>query len=460
MSSEPEPDHELLTGWGRTAPSNALVEHPRTVEDVVKHLAGAGGAGGAAGDGRGVVARGLGRSYGDSAQNAGGVVLDLTSLNRLLRLDHDAGTMRVEAGASIDALARLLLPQGWFVPVTPGTRFVTIGGAIASDVHGKNHHHGGSFGSYVESLQIALPDGSVRDVSPTDDPELFWATVGGLGLTGVVVEATVRLLRVPSAWMLVTTERSKDLDGVLAALDRADRHPYSVAWIDLLAKGSSAGRGVVTSADHAPVDALPARARATAGELGRSSGLSAPAWAPPALLNRLSIAAFNEAWYRKAPRHRTDQPQRLGTYFHPLDGVAGWNRLYGRRGLVQYQCVVPDEAGLRRVLDRVQASRVPSFLAVLKRFGPGNEAPLSFPRTGWTLAFDVPAGTHGLAALLDDLDELVASLAGSVYLAKDSRMRPALVPVFYPRLREWQAVRERVDPKRRLVSDQSRRLSL
>ena len=452
MSFDEPRRHELLTGWGRTAPSSAEVEHPRSVDDVAKQVL--------SGSRRGVLARGLGRSYGDSAQNAGGLVLDMTHMNRVLHVDPVEGLMRVEAGCSIDELARLLLPQGWFLPVTPGTRFVTIGGAIAADVHGKNHHHSGSFGSYVESMEIALADGTVRQVSRDDDADLFWATVGGLGLTGVIVLATVRLIRVPSAWMLVNTSRCDNLDDVLAALERADQHPYSVAWIDLLAGGPAAGRGVVTSADHAPVKDLPRKARSRAGELARSPGLKAPGWAPPALLNRLTIGAFNEAWFRRAPRRRSGQPQRLGSYFHPLDGIEGWNRLYGRGGLVQYQCVVPDEAALRRVVHRVQTSQVPSFLAVLKRLGAANLAPLSFPRPGWTLAFDVPAGSPGLDVLLDDLDEQVATLGGSVYLAKDSRMRPEFLPAYYPRLREWRDVRARVDPGGLFVSDQSRRLSL
>ena len=281
-----------------------------------------------------------------------------------------------------------------------------------------------------------------------------------MGLTGVVAEATIRLLRVPSAWMLVNTTRCDDLDEVLCALGDADKHRYSVAWVDLLASGSRSGRGVVTSADHAPMDSLTGGARSRARQLAPKSRLQAPAWAPPGLLNRASIRAFNEGWFRHAPRRRTGQVQSLGAYFHPLDGLQDWNRLYGRRGLVQYQCGVPDEAALRSVLRRVQDGRVPTFLAVLKRFGPADPAPLSFPRPGWTLAFDLAAASDGLGELLDGLDQLVASVGGSVYLAKDSRLRPALLPTFYPRLQEWQAVRDRVDPNRLFASDQSRRLSL
>ena len=442
----------MLTGWGRTAPTSAIIKQPRSMPELLGYLASA--------PTRGVVARGLGRSYGDPAQNAGGLVLDMTAMNQLHCLDGAAGTLRVEAGASIDDVARVLLPLGWFLPVTPGTRFVTIGGAIAADVHGKNHHKDGSFGAHVASMSLALADGTVRAVSPEQDPDLHWATVGGMGLTGVVAEATIRLLRVPSAWMLVNTTRCNDLDEVLSALVDADEHRYSVAWVDLLATGSRSGRGVVTSADHAPLDSLPGGARDRARQLAPKSRLQAPAWTPPGLLSRATIRVFNEAWFRHSPRRRTGEVQSLGSYFHPLDGIQDWNRLYGRRGLIQYQCVVPDESALRSVLRRVQEGRVPTFLAVLKRFGPADPAPLSFPRPGWTLAFDLAASSEGLGELLDGLDQLVASVGGSVYLAKDSRLRPALLPTFYPRLQEWLAVRDRVDPNRLFASDQSRRLSL
>ena len=452
MSEATAVDFRLLTGWGCTAPTAATVKRPRSTPELQRYLASA--------PSRGVVARGLGRSYGDSAQNAGGLVLEMTAMNQLHCLDDAAGTLRVGAGASIDEVARTLLPLGWFLPVTPGTRFVTIGGAIAADVHGKNHHHDGSFGAHVQSMSLALADGTVHEVSPERDPELHWATIGGMGLTGVVTEATLRLLPVPSAWMLVDTARCDDLDGVLSALADADKHRYSVAWVDLLSTGSSSGRGIVTSAEHAPLDCLPARAQGRARQLAPRSRLHAPVRSPSGLLNRASVRGFNEAWFRHAPRKRKGQVQSLATYFHPLDGIEGWNRLYGRRGLIQYQCVVPDESALRSVLACVRSGRVPTFLAVLKRFGPADPAPLSFARPGWTLAFDVAASGDGVSELLDGLDQLVASVGGSVYLAKDARLRSDLLPTFYPRLQSWLDVRDRVDPARLFVSDQSRRLLL
>lgn len=440
---------ELVAGWGRTAATAATVARPTDQAQVLELIGSAGS--------RGLVARGLGRSYGDPAQNAGGLVLDLAAFDQVLSADLERGSVRAQAGASLDTLLRLVVPCGWFVPVTPGTRMVTVGGAIAADVHGKNHHRDGSFGRHVESFELALPDGTVRTVTPEGDPELFWGTCGGMGLTGVILAATLRLIRAPTSLMRVDTERAADLDELLAHLvDAEDRHRYSVAWIDSLATGRHAGRGIVTSGEHATLADVGDRAPDYAPKVLAA----APGWVPPGLLNRASITAFNEAWFRKAPRHQEGALHPIEAFFHPLDGVRGWNRLYGPRGFLQYQCVVPDEATLRTILGRLSAGRVPSFLAVLKRFGAASPGPLSFPRPGWTLAIDVPAATPGLGPVLDGLDELVAGAGGSLYLAKDSRVRPELVPALFPELAAWRRLRDRVDPDRRFVSDQSRRLSL
>jgi decaprenylphospho-beta-D-ribofuranose 2-oxidase len=438
----------LLTGWGRTAPTAATLLPVRHAADIASILA--------LHNPRGVIARGLASSYGDPAQNAGGTVLDMTGADRIIDIDDVAGVVRVDAGVNLDQLMRALLPAGWFVPVTPGTRRVTIGGALAADVHGKNHHGDGSIGRHVRSMRLALADGSIREVGPADDPELFWATLGGMGLTGVIVQATITLLPVETSFMAVTTRRAADLDGVLDAIAEADRHRYSVAWIDC-ARG---GRGIVTSGEHAPVDALPTRTRSRARRFQPSVRAGVPAPLPMGMVNAFTISAFNEAWYAKAPRLRTDEIQQLSTFFHPLDSVRDWNRLYGPRGFLQYQCVVPDEGSLRAVLDQLDDAHVPTALAVLKRFGTGNPGPLSFPRPGWTLALDVPASVPNLPEALDAIDELVAAAGGAVYLAKDARMRPESIASMYPRLPDWTAVRDRVDPTRLFTSDLSRRLSL
>lgn len=456
MSSESgSSDLRLLTGWGRTAPTAARVARPRTAGEVAALLASP--------PPRGLIARGLGRSYGDAAQDAGGLVLDCTALAPSLRIDPSAGTVTCSAGLSLDRLMRDLLPLGWFVPVTPGTRHITVGGAVAADVHGKNHHADGSFGNALLSLTLVLPGGSVVTVSPDDDPELFWATVGGIGLTGVVTEATFRCIPVETSRMLVDTQRTANLDETFAVMTETDaQYRYTVAWIDLIAQGSAMGRSVLTRGDHAPVSALRGRAARDPLAFDPRVRLTAPPWAPSGLLNRFTVQAFNEMWFRKAPASRTGEVQGLAAFFHPLDGVAGWNRLYGSRGFVQYQFVVPfgAEDTLRGIVSELSSARVASFLAVIKRFGPGNSGLLSFPVPGWTLALDIPNGDRRLAAMLRSFDAAVAAAGGRVYLAKDATLDPAALERMYPRLEEFRKVRARVDPDGVLRSDLARRLEL
>ena len=376
-------------------------------------------------------------------------------------MDVDAGTA-ADAGVSIDTLIRVLVPLGFFVPVTPGTRFVTVGGAIAADIHGKNHHVAGAWCQHVLSMTFALPSGEVVALTPESDPELFWATAGGLGLTGTVIDATFRCPRVATSRLAVDTDRCRDLDEVMRLMTEGEAiHPYSVAWIDLVATGAAMGRSVLTQGRFATVDELPPKLRAE--PLGYQAGVlvSAPP-VPPGLLNPLTIRAFNELWYRKAPTHREGEIQTIPTFFHPLDMVGHWNRLYGPGGFLQWQYVLPfgAEEVVRRTVERISAAGTPSFLAVLKRFGAADPGPLSFPAPGWTLALDIPTGVDGLAPLLDELDEEVAAAGGRIYLAKDSRVRAELLPAMYPRLDEWRAVRDRVDPDRRMQSDLARRLGL
>jgi decaprenylphospho-beta-D-ribofuranose 2-oxidase len=410
---------------------------------------------------RGAIARGLGRSYGDAAQNAGGRVVDTTGVADF-DLDPATGIVRASAGATLDDLLRELVPQGWFVPVSPGTRYVTVGGAIAADIHGKNHHRSGSWCSHVESLTLVLPDDRVVTVSPTVDPDLFWATAGGLGLTGVILEATFRCLPIETSRLLVDTDRVADLDAVMALMDEGDAdYDFSVAWIDLSTRGAAMGRSVLTRGRFATAAEVPGDDNARRA-YDPSVLLAAPPVAPSGLLNPVTIRAFNEVWFRKAPKRRRGELQSIPTFWHPLDMVEGWNRVYGRRGFLQWQYAVPfgAEAVVRRTVQRLSDRGCASFVNVLKRFGPGNPGPLSFPMAGWTLSVDVPGGVRGLGRLLDDLDEEVVEAGGRVYLAKDSRMRPELLPLMYPRLEEWQAVRARVDPHGQLRSDLARRLGL
>ncbi|MBT2903501.1 FAD-dependent oxidoreductase [Streptomyces cellulosae] len=446
-------DTVSVTGWGRTAPSSARLVRPRTFEEAALAVRGCGARGG--------IARGLGRAYGDAAQNAGGEVFDMTGLDRIHTIDADGGTVLCDAGVSLHRLMEVLLPLGWFVPVTPGTRYVTVGGAIGADIHGKNHHVSGSFSRHVLSFELLTADGQVRTVVP--GTPLFEATAGGMGLTGVILTATVRLQPVRTTWMSVDTERASDLDDLMARLADTDhRYRYSVAWIDLLARGRATGRAVLTRGDHAPLEALPHAARREPLSFRTSRLPAAPSFVPEGLLSRTTVGLFNELWFRKAPRARTGELQRIPAFFHPLDGVPHWNRIYGRGGFVQYQFVVGHgrEDTLRRIVRRISQRRCPSFLAVLKRFGDADPGWLSFPVPGWTLALDIPASLPGLGAFLDELDEEVAAAGGRVYLAKDSRLRPDLLAAMYPRLDDFRALRTELDPRGVFTSDLSRRLCL
>ena len=393
-----------LTGWGRTAPTTAtLVDGAGCdVDQLAGHVATI--------TSRGGIARGLGRSYGDSAQNGGGVVVRLRDRPEDVVIDDATATVTVPAGVSLDGLLRVLVPRGFFVPVSPGTRFVTVGGAIASDIHGKNHHVEGSFGNHVRRLSLLLADGSLVELGPDRQPELFWATVGGHG-PHRCDRRTRRSVscRIETSRCSVDTDRAADLDALLTLMDEGDRYyRYSVAWIDLVAKGARLGRSVLTRGDHATVDQLRPADAVDPLSYAPAQRIAVPPVVPPSgVLNHLTVAAFNELWFRKAPERRVAELVSIPAYFHPLDFVGSWNRLYGRHGFVQYQFVVPfgEEAALRTVIERIAGFGTASFLAVLKRFGAANQAPLSFPSPGWALALDLPAGARDLAGLLHGLDD-------------------------------------------------------
>ncbi len=444
---------ELVSGWGRGSSSAAHVVPVRSQEELDRLVANA------RISATPILARGLGRSYGDAAQCAGGIVLDCTTLDRVVAADFDSGVVKVEAGLSIDRLLRHVA-RGWFVPVTPGTSQVTVGGAIAADVHGKNHHRDGAFGNYVENLTLVSARGRF-ELSPTRHPELFWATVGSMGLTGAIAEATIRLRPIETTFMLVDTDRSVDLEDCMAQLAaHDDRYRYSVAWVDCVARGRKLGRSVLSRGDHANLVDLPPSHLPRALEYEPRTLLGVPLTPPANLVRPAAISAWNELWYRKAPMHRAGELQSISSFFYPLDAVARWNRLYGPRGFTQYQFVVPfgAEPTIRKVIELLQARRVAPSLAVLKRFGDGDPAPLSFPIEGWTLALDLPLGGPGVATALDELDELVVSANGRVYLAKDGRLGGDRLRAMYPRLGEWLVARRRLDPAEMFVSDLWRRI--
>src|SRR6266704_2053363 len=444
-----------LAGWGMTEPTVAEVAEPRSADEVAALVKGVSPAG--------VIARGLGRSYNNAAQNDGGLVLSMAGMTDLLSFDQASGVVTCETGVSLEQLMVRLLPAGWFVPVSPGTRQVTVGGGIAADVHGKTHHSAGSFARHVLSIDLLTADGDMRTVTPEADADLFWGTAGGMGLTGIILRATIAMKRVETARLVVDTVRTANIDDTMAYLASTDKdHDYTVAWTDCLAARSSLGRSVITSGDFAAMGDVRYRNRAKPLEFKPSALAGAPPVFPSGLINARTVALLNEAWFRKAPRRRTGEIQTIGQFFHPLDGIRNWNRVYGPAGFRQYQYVVPVGGVdvVRRSLERSRARRAPPVGTVLKRFGAGDPGMLSFPAPGWTLALDVPARTSGLEDLLTSLDRLVVDAGGRVYLAKDSRVPAGTLAGVYPRLEEFRKLRAGIDPDGVLASDLSRRLRL
>lgn len=438
-----------LEGWGR----HPVIEAPeRLDEDLLRASRGA------------VLARGLGRSYGDASLPADGPAVGSRLADRILELDLASGRLHAEAGLSLRQLSWIAWPRGWSSPVLPGTSSVTLGGMVAADVHGKEHHVRGTLGAHVERLRMRLADGTVLWTDRDTEADLFRATLGGMGLTGHVLEVVLRLVPIPSPWVDQETERFPDLESFLGGLERAAADwPFTMGWIDCLRRGASMGRGILyrgrwvdpsSAAGGAAVDP-----RTTAAAPGPRRRLAVPFDAPSFALNRWSVAAFNESLFRlhgKGVRRVISHPE---DFFHPLDKVRHWNRGYGRRGFTQYQCVVPTRDGAGRVLEDLVDAGAASFLCVLKDCGAEGEGVLSFPRAGTSIAVDLPI-RDATRALVERLNRRVIEEGGRVYLAKDTFTRAAEYRAMDPRLDEFLAIRRRYDPEGRLQSLLSRRLGL
>ncbi len=405
------------------------------------------------------IARGQGRSYGDAA--LGKRVILTERVNRLLAFDAVAGILRAEAGVTLAEVLAAITPHGWFLPVTPGTQWASLGGCVAADVHGKNHHHDGTFGQHILELELILADESRVTCSATKNQALFWATIGGMGLTGIVGEISLKLRRIGSSYLQVQHHAAKNLAETFALFaDPALDDQYSVAWIDCLAAGKQLGRSVLMRGHHAAREDLPADL-SVAAVSGRTR--SVPFDLPAAALNPVTVQLFNAVYYRRQGRKTKPYFAHYQHYFYPLDRIADWNRLYGKRGFVQYQCVVPEAGALTAVTALLQAlsqSRRASFLAVLKRLGVQNSALLSFPLAGYTLALDIPVRDRGVFDLLRMLDRIVLEHGGRVYLAKDAVLTAQTFRAMYPRYRDWQLIKQAVDPAHRFESSLSRRLGL
>jgi FAD/FMN-containing dehydrogenase len=427
-------ERDDLLSWGRTLRARHHVARPHFLDEASSLLE--------SGKrfGEGLLAIGLRRSYGDSGLNADGAVIDMTGLDRFAAFDRETGVLVAEAGVSLDQILRLAVPQGFFLPVTPGTRHVTLGGAVANDVHGENHHSAGTFGRWVKSIELLRSDGSRQTLTPDDESGLFAATIGGLGLTGLIARVSLQLQPIRSAELDVSTVAFEHVGEFFAlARESADRHAYTVAWIDVMAQGERLGRGLFTKADHSetgPRDVTPRRAR-----------LNIPFDMPGRLLNRWSLRGFNALYHARGKRKRDRARVPYDRFFFPLDAIGGWNRLYGRRGLYQYQCVVPVDAAedaTAGMLDEIAQAGEGSCLVVLKTFGalpsPGM---LSFPMEGTTLALDFPNRGPSTLRLLERLDAIVRDAGGRLYPAKDGRLPPTMFREGYPNLENFS---RHVDP--------------
>jgi len=440
-----------LSGWGRYLRRLSTVTRPERLSEAVPPESGH------------VIVRGQGRSYNNAAMSQDGLVMLSERLDRVVAFDEATGILRAEAGTTLEKVLAEFIPRGWFPPVTPGTKFVSLGGCVAADVHGKNHHRDGTFGAHTSELEIVLADGSRKRCSPQEDADLFWATVGGMGLTGIISEVSLRLRQIETAYLVVEHRRASNLDNLLDMLadEKLDDH-YSVAWIDCLAEGRSMGRGIYMRGHHAKLADLKGKLNEplsvkTRRRLNLSFDL--PSW----ILNSLSGSVFNQFYYWSQGKSQAPFIADYENFFYPLDAVGNWNRAYGPRGFVQYQCVFPPDTarrGLQTLLEQLAHGHRASFLGVLKRFGPEGQGLLSFPIEGYTLAIDLPVTGPELFAFLDLLDEIVLEHNGRVYLAKNAHLKPQVFRGMYPRFPEWERLKEKFDPTNRFSSDLSRMLEL
>ena len=439
-----------LSGWGQFPVADCRLDTVSRVEDVRRSLDQAAS----------LIPRGNGRSYGDAALNDS-CTLGLTGLNRLLAFDPETGHLTAEAGVLLADLLDVFVPRGWFPLVTPGTKYVTLGGMVAADVHGKNHHRDGSFAGCVVWLDLLLADGQEVRCDRTQNAELFQATLGGMGLTGIVLRVCFRLRRIETAYVRQRTVVAEDLDAAIDAFAESQAWTYSVGWMDTLARGRKLGRSIVTLGEHANLADLSQAQAAAPLRRPRRRQVTVPRDAPPGLLNRGTARAFNGLYYARNARDGQDSLIDVDRYFYPLDAVQDWNRFYGPAGFTQYQCVLPldcGRAGLVELLETVGRANVGAFLSVLKRFGP-QEGLLSFPMEGYTLTMDFPMGVRTLN-LLEALDSIVLRYGGRLYLAKDARMGAGMLRAGYPGLDAFRRLRRESGADRRFHSLLTRRLDL
>lgn len=449
MTAHTSAADQVLSGWGLYPRARCRVVRPSGPEEalgLVQTLEAA-------------IPRGMGRSYGDASLAP--VVLDTTALNRLLEFDSQSGVLYAEAGLSLDKLLRWSVPRGWFLPVVPGTKFITLGGALASDIHGKNHHWFGSFSRHIKEIELLTSGPCLKTCGHDKESELFEATAGGMGLTGMVLRMKLQMLPIETAYIRKTTYRAKNLEEILQLFDEQNAAAYSVAWIDGTASGKNLGRSLLFTGEHATRDQLPANLRKNPFKAHSAPVLHIPFHFPSLVLNHLTVFLFNKFYYTLSDGSGRSRIVHYDPYFFPLDAVNGWNKIYGRNGFLQYQFVLPRDKSqaLKEILTRISRSGQASFLAVLKLFGSYTGRFLNFPMPGYTLAMDFP-NRPAVHRLLDELDQLVLQAGGRLYLTKDARMKASSLAAQYPALEAFRRLQKEYDQVGLWQSCLSSRLAL
>lgn len=449
-----QPVKKVMSGWGHYPKETCLTYRPETIKDVKSIVAGE--------DVSSVIPYGLGRSYGDTSLNKQSGVMVFDQLNHLLDFNEETGILTCEAGVSLADLIDVFIARGYFLPVTPGTTFVTVGGAIANDVHGKNHHVDGCFSEFVHSFELLLASGEVMTCSRTMNSDVFWATVGGIGLTGIILTAQIQLIEVESAYIDVTYEKARNLDEAFEKFVENDTNfKYSVAWIDCLSSGDSLGRSVLMRGDHTKRVDLPEKNK-NPYKMPKDLPLKMPINAPSIALNKYTISAFNQIYYSSFKNEQ--KTEHFSSFFHPLDMIEDWNKLYGKKGFIQYQVVIPKannpKEAMREILTVLSEEKRASFLAVLKSSGVANKSYLGFMREGYTLALDIPIKNDSVFETIKRLDKIVLAYGGRVYLAKDSTLDEKTFKTMYPQWEQFMKVKHQVDPNNRFSSSMARRIGL
>jgi decaprenylphospho-beta-D-ribofuranose 2-oxidase len=437
---------DFITNWNNYPIEKSKVSSPVFAEDFSTQLS----------EDSSFIVRGNGRCYGDASLAPS--IASTLKFNRILYFDDIKGILTCQSGLMLSDILDVIMPKGWFLPVTPGTRFITVGGAVASDVHGKNHHKDGSFSQHILSMNILTPQGEIIACSATDNSELFWYTCGGMGLTGIILEVTFSLKKIETGYIRQLQIKSRNLDEVLDLFDQYNHYTYSVAWIDCLKRGPNFGRSILMLGEHASIPELNGQKNEFPG---KSKILSVPFYLPSFALGGLTVKSFNAAYYGKNYKRELKSIASYENFFYPLDAILNWNRIYGQKGFVQYQFVIPKDrgkAGVRDILTRISNKGWASFLAVLKLFGT-QQGPISFNMEGYTLALDIPINSK-LFAFLDELDLVVKDYGGRIYLTKDARMKAEIFHSTYPNASNFITFLKKIDPEKKIVSSLSRRLEI